>query len=474
MARSVNRRDFLTQSGRTAAGVAGTAIVVAQPGRTRAQPAGANNRIGVALIGCGGMGQYDLRDFLRSDEVRCVALCDVDSSRFGDNQAMRHVNEHKPDDPKPEFVKDYRRVLDMKAVDAVIVGTPDHWHCLPVAEAFQAGKDVYHEKPVALTIAEGRHMANMARKHGRISQVGTQQRSGVHFQQAVAIVRSGQLGVISKCEVWICDNLTPDGMGTPEDSDPPATVDYDFWLGPAPKRRFNRNRFHGQFRWFWAYAGGKITDWGVHLIDVIHWAMDCDTPLAASAAGGKYALTDNRETPDTMDVLYDYPPCRLAPQGFTLQWTHRSGNSQTMEQRDHCMVFHGSEATLMVDRGRWKVFPQTRRQGRERVDRVPAAESKREDANGGRRHRAHVLNFLECIKTRKPCICPAETGHRSTIPPHLGNIALWSQRKIRWDPYREQIVGDADAARHLVRPYRPPWKLPEIQMGRPIPDPEQT
>ncbi len=472
MATSVNRRDFLKSSGKAAVGVAGVAAAVSRPSRAKAAASGANGKIGVALVGCGGMGQGDLRDMLDHDEVRCVALCDVDSMRFGDDQAMKHVNQKKPNDPKPKLVKDYRKVLEMKEVDVVIVGTPDHWHCLPVVDAFQAGKDVYHEKPLALTIAEGRLMANMARKHKRVSQVGTQQRSGIEFQQAVELVQKGKLGTITTCEVWTRNNLTPKGIGAPADGEPPATVDYDFWLGPAPKRPFNKNRFHGSFRWFWDYSGGKITDWGVHLMDIIHWAMECDTPLSAAASGGRYVLEDNRETPDTQDVLYDYPPTKHAPRGFTLQWSHRNSSTYKMNmqgkpnQGSHGMAFYGSEATLILARGGWRLIPQTKRGDNKNVDRIPADKFKGETGFGAR-HRAHVANFIECVKSRKLCRSDVEIGHRSTVPPHLGNIALWTGRKIRWDAINERIVGDDDAARHLIRPYRAPWKLPDIQMGRP-------
>jgi predicted dehydrogenase len=419
------------------------------------------------------MGQYDLGDFLDHDHVRCVALCDVDTARFGDDQAMKHVNEKKSGDPKPKLIQDYRKVLEMKEVDAVIVATPDHWHCLPVIEAFAAGKDVYHEKPVALTIAEGRLMANTARQYDRISQVGTQQRSGEEFQQAVEIVHSGKLGTITTCGVWTRNNLTPRGIGNPMDGDPPSTVDYDRWLGPAPKRPFNKNRFHGSFRWFWDYSGGKITDWGVHLIDVIHWAMETDAPLSATASGGNYVLNDNRETPDTQDVLYDYPPSPHAPRGFTLQWSHRNSNTfwlnrpGDLNKGAHCMAFFGSEATLLLDRGGFRVIPQTKRDGDKDTDRVTADEYKGESRFSDR-HRAHVADFLECVKSRQLCRSDVEIAHRSTVPPHLGNIALWTGRKIRWDAYREQIIGDDDAARHLIRPYRAPWKLPDIEMGRPM------
>jgi len=298
---------------------------------------------------------------------------------------------------------------------------------------------VYVEKPVATTVAEGRAMVDAARRYGRVVQVGMQQRSGAHFQRAVEIVRSGALGTITLCRTWNVGNETPDGIDNPPDCDPPSELDYDMWLGPAPKRPYNPNRSHYSFRYFWDYAGGKITDWGTHLIDIIHWATGADAPLAVAASGGKYAVKDNRETPDTMEAVYDYP-------GFTLVYSYRGCNGRPLDGRGYGMQFHGTNGTLFVDREGFEVVPEE--------GRMEAVSS-----GGSEQHEPHVRNFLDCVKSRARPISDIEIAHRSTTAPHLGNIALLTGRKIHWDRDQEQILDDPAANRLLSRPYRAPWHL---------------
>src|SRR5688572_9284827 len=264
----MDRRTFAKASG--SAMITGAAAA-SSPGSA---VAGSNNRIRCGFIGVGGMGRGDLRDFLRCENVEVVAVCDVWQPNM--EQAVQMT------DGKATGYKDFRRVIDRKDVDVVVVATPDHWHGYITTQACQAGKDVYVEKPLAYNIHEGRRMVEAARKYNRVVQAGTQQRSGRHFQQAVDFVRSGKLGKISRVATWNLQNESPYGMNKFPDSDPPPGLDYDLWLGPAPKRPFNPNRFIFSFRYFWDYAGGYATDWGVHHIDIVQWAMDVRGPKRVS------------------------------------------------------------------------------------------------------------------------------------------------------------------------------------------------
>jgi predicted dehydrogenase len=339
MREAISRRDFLRKAGSAAAGVA----LAQAGGALRAATVSPNEKIIMGIIGVGGMGTADMNYFRANPDVEFAAVCDVDKDRL--EQAVDKAG------GKATPYHDFRKLLERKDIDAVIVATPDHWHALATITACQAGKDVYCEKPVATSIGEGRAMVNAARRYSRVVQIGTQQRSGAHFQRAVEIVRSGMLGNIMLCRAWNAENLLPEGIGNPPDCNPPPELDYDMWLGPAPKRPYNPNRSHYKFRYFWDYAGGKLTDWGTHLIDILHWGTGADGPLAVAASGGKYVVPDNRETPDTLEVVYDYP-------GFTLVYSFRGANEREMDGHSYGMQFHGTKGTLFVDRGGFEVFPE--------------------------------------------------------------------------------------------------------------------
>ena len=254
----VNRRSFIssaTVASGVVTGTAGGAKVASI--RSSSRGVSANSNIPVGLIGCGGMGRYNLRDFLKVDEVECLALADVDTEHSQETaEIVQERRQHRPD-----TYQDFRHLLDRDDLDVVIVATPDHWHALPTIMACQSGKDVYCEKPLATSIEEGRAMVNAARKYDRVVQIGTQQRSAQHFREAVEFVRSRQLGTIRTVRAWAYLDWKG-ALGNPADTNPPDSVDYDFWLGPALKRPFNTARFHWNFRWFWDYSGGLMTDWG--------------------------------------------------------------------------------------------------------------------------------------------------------------------------------------------------------------------
>jgi predicted dehydrogenase len=451
----MKRRDFIKTSIATASAVAASDETFGAPAinTQSSNILGANDQIRIGVIGCGDQANWDATDFARQPNVRIVALCDVYDGSI--KNILRNVA-LKLDAEKTPYFKDFRRILDDKNIDAVIVATPDHWHALPTIMACQAGKDVYVEKPLSLTIEEGRRMVAAARKHNRVVQVGTQQRSARHFQKAVELVQEGKLGKISRVHTWNYDDEFPNGIGNPPDENPPDGLDWDFYLGPAPKAPYNRNRHLGNFRWFWDYSGGKITDWGTHLIDIAHWAMNVDAPTGVSASGGKFILQDNRETPDTLLVVFEYP-------GFVMTYENRTTNARGQDGRwGYGIMFYGSDATMFIDRGGFEIFPEMEGRWRDDIFTARTVAARMSVQRGDPSHFIHVRNFIECMKTRQKPISDVEIGHRSTSAPHLGNIALRTGKKIKWDGAKEQIIGDADASKWLNREYRAPWVLPVI------------
>lgn len=424
----LNRRKFLRMS---AAGVAASPIVTSAV-------MGANDKIHVALIGCGGMGLGDLATFLANPDVECRIVCDVDDTRLA--KAVQLVDGSRG--RKPKTVKDWRRVIDRKDVDAVLVVTPDHWHALPTIYACETGKDVYCEKPLARTVQEGRAMVNAATRYRRIVQMGTQWRSGRHYQEAVELVRAGRLGAVRQVRVWAYLDWVG-GIGRPPDSAPPPGVDYDMWLGPAPLRRFNPNRFHFNFRWFWDYAGGLMTDWGVHLINIVMWAMGTEPPRSVYSVGGKRIVDDNTETPDTQVAVYDFP-------SYTLIFEHQMKGGIGVGGRPHGIAFSGAEATLTIDDHGWEIVSEPKRQSIESSKHGPGPDARP----------AHVRNFLDCMKSREQPVEAPEFAHFVSTVAHLGNVALRSNSMIDWDTEGECARGN-DRANELLRAeYRAPWRLP--------------
>jgi len=441
MTDELNRREFMKRAAMTgaSAGLAMTAL----PGRT----GGANERVVVGVIGTGRQGLDDLQDFAKQPDVEIAAVCDVYRPNLDKGLEAAGGKAVKAS-------KDFREILDRKDIDAVIVGTPDHWHALPTVLACQAGKDVYVEKPIATTIEEGRRMVEAARKYNRVVQVGTQQRSGVHFQRAVQLVQDGFIGKVSFVRTWNYENRYPEGIGHPPDSEPPADLDWDLWLGPAPRVPFNSNRFGvgdrwSTFRYFWDYAGGLMTDWGVHLLDIVQWAMKVEGPRVVTASGGRFYLQDNADTPDTLQVTFEYP-------GFICTYENRWDNGNSMYGKSYGIEFHGTDGTLFVDRGGFEVRPEKRSSGKKQVART--ASMQMDSVND--EHFDHVRNFLDCVKSRQRPISDIEIGHRSTSVCLLGNIAYRSMERIVWDAAAQRLTQAGPEARKLLsRDYRAPWKL---------------
>ena len=435
---------------------------------------GANDRITVGQIGLGGRGKYELSVCYRNPGVRIAAVCDVYRPLVDGAVAMLGG--------KVDGYQDFRRILERKDIDAVFVSTPDHWHAIATILACQAGKDVYCEKPLTHTILEGRRMVEAARKYGRVVQTGSQQRSAEHYVKIVDLIRNGYIGKVSFVECWNHMNTVPAGMGKPADGEPPEGLDWDMYLGPAPMRRYNRNRFIYNFRWFWDYGCGMMTDWGAHHFDIIHWAMGVDAPLTATCAGGKYLLEDNSETPDVFTMDLDYP-------GFTARYTVRYTNAQKILGRPYGIAFYGTRGTLVVDRASWEVMPEMTPPPSDmnRVDEslgirlalragepdgpprasAPRAALCEPAGQSGLRidppcQEAHVQNWLDAVRSRKRPVADVETGHRVVTACHLGAIAYRVGRKVRWDAAQEAVIGDAEAQKLTGKAYRAPWTLPRV------------
>ncbi len=398
------------------------------------------------------MGWSNMRSLLRIPEVECVALADVDQSvldkRAADVEGLR--------DKRPKLYKDYRRMLEDPSIDAVVIGTPDHWHCLTCVDSLAAGKHVYVEKPLANSVEECRLMVAAAEKSGKIVQVGQWQRSGNHYDAAIRFVRSGRLGNIRLVKTWAYQGWMKPVPVKP-DSAPPPGVDYEMWLGPAPKRPFNPNRFHFNFRWFWDYAGGLMTDWGVHEIDIALYAMQARAPISVMATGGKLAYPDDAsETPDTLTTVYAYD-------GFNMLWEHATGIDGGNYGRTEGIAFIGNKGTLVVDRQGWEVIPETEF-SEELGYTVYEMEALPKQNRRGDYLDNHTRNFVEAIQKNDPSMlkCSIEEGAVAAINAHMGNIAFKTGRKLHWDEKNQHFKEGGDANHLLKARYHNQWSLPKI------------
>ena len=379
------------------------------------------------------MGWTDLRSHLKIADVNCAAIADIDQSVL----AARAADVKRVRGTMPATFGDYRRMLERKDIDAVIVATPDHWHCLAMVDALSAGKHVYVEKPIAHTIEECQVMQAATRRYGKMVQVGQWQRSGAHYASAVDYVRSGKLGRIRVVKVWAYQGWMKPVAPQP-DGVTPAGVDYDMWLGPAPKRAFNPNRFHFNFRWFWDYAGGLMTDWGVHEIDIALYAMNVTAPKSVVASGGKFAYPDDAsETPDTLQAVFEYD-------GFNMLWEHATGIDGGPYSKPEGIAFIGNNGTLVVNRGGWEVLPEiTTENGirKYKTESLPVQYNQEDILD------KHTANFVDAIKNNDASRlkCGIDTGSVAAINASMGNIAFRTGRKLHWDAATNQFTGDAEA-----------------------------
>lgn len=443
--------------------MAQTAAVLSASAFSSQRVLGANERVRVGLIGCGGRGMLVAKLMRDVPNVEFAAVCDLYPPH------LARAKEWAGSSAKE--LKNFRRLLEQKDIDAVLIATPDHWHAIPTVLAFQAGKDVFVEKPLGHNVREGRAMVEAARRHDRVVQVGTQQRSAPHYAEVARCIQSGELGRVHFARIWNYVNMYPNGIGRVPDSDPPEGVDWDMYLGPAPFVPFNKNRFVGTYRWFWDYGGGLVTDFGIHRFDSLHQIMGVEAPVSVSASGGRYGLMDGAETPDVVQVTCEYPGFILSYEASMLN-AHGAGGrtpgrkyyqARGADDRPHGEVYYGTNGTLIVDRLGFEIYPELNttsgpgaagREAKAEGHRMQRKEISAEDATA-----LHAKNFIECVRSRKKPSADVEIGHRSSIVSHLGNIAYRTGRKIRWDAAKEQIVDDAEASRLLGRPARKPWDL---------------
>ena len=437
-----NRRNFIKTG-------AGSAIAAGGFLNLNPRAMGSNEKVTLALIGGHNQGRgVALRAIKEGAQFK--TFCDLDPAVL--EKVGAELGEAQGS--KPLFEKDFRRVLDDKEIQGVVIAIPDHWHARAMILACQAGKDVYVEKPLSQTIEEGHLMREAARKYNRVVQVGTQRRSGDHFRSAVEYVASGKIGKVCEIKAWIYQ--TRKSIGRPADGTPPPGVDYDVWLGPAPKRPFNENRFHYNWRFFWDYGNSELGNQGVHVLDVAIWAiqkmrgMDKCLPTRISASGGIYWLDDAKEVPDTQIVTYYYDSLLLTFELRSFAPDHILHQGKKSGGTDFYTAYYGTEGTLVLTNSGWQVYNGDGTSG-------PSEKLVGSPANG-----AHERNFLECVKSRKLPNSHIEIGRLSTTLCHLGNISYKLNRDVHFDPKTETFGSDAEANKLLRKQYRAPYVLPKI------------
>ena len=446
-----SRRQFIKKGSLYAAGLGSTFMFPTELLGMVRRTVSPNDKIQVGLIGCNGMGFANLNTILQNSEVDVVALCDVDEN------VLREKTEYlgKGGIKKPKWYNDYRKMLEDTDIDIVIIGTPDHWHCLQLTDAIDAGKDVYCEKPIANSLVECQVMLDKVNASDRMVQIGQWQRSQPHFVDAINYVHSGKLGQIRLVKTWAYQGWMQPVPVVPN-APVPAGVDYKMWLGPAPDREFNKNRFHFNFRWFWDYAGGLMTDWGVHLIDYALYGMKASLPKSIMAMGGKFAYpNDASETPDTLQTVYEFDD-------FSLLWEHATGIDGGNYGRNHGIAFLGNNGTLVLDRGGWEVIPEHDRPhwDKDLGPKIEAVPLQKAEGNG---LDLHMVNFLEAIKTRDKSIlrAPIKVGYDAAMVSHMGNIAYKTGERLFWDTENGKF-NHTQADQLLTKEYHNGWTFPEV------------
>ncbi len=420
---------------------------------------GANERVRLGVIGVGARGDRLLDEFLRLPDAQIAAVCDLREDYL--NLAGRKAG------AGIVRCKDYRLVLDDRSVDAIVIATPDHWHAIQFVDACRAGKDVFVEKPLSLTVVEGRTMVEVAERTGRVVQVGTQRRSSAMIREAVEFIRAGGIGQVSVARAFDRLNEWPHGIGRFPDEAPPSDMDWDLWLGPAPKVAYNRNRTFYNYRWFYDYSGGQLANNGIHLLDVIRWALELGLPNKIAAIGGNYVVKDAREIPDTLEVIWEFDGKVL------VSFTQTNGNEAPANAQGADLEFRGTKGTLYIHPDRFEVVPEPVAAGlRYRVSPLRRQESKgswmaaRKTAiapkamkGAATADREHVRNFLDCVKSRSQCNAGIRQGYSSTATCLLGNIALKTESTLKWDGAMERFRNNEAANRLLHYAYRKPYVL---------------
>ena len=426
---------------------------------------GANDRVGVGYIGLGNRGDQVHDAFLEFGDQQTAAVCDLRADYM--DLAVRKSR------VSPTRYKEWRKLIEDKNVDAVVIATPDHWHALMMIEACNAGKDVYVEKPLSLTVVEGRKMVETAERTRRVVQVGTNRRSWKSYHEAAAFVRAGGIGHVSVAKAYHIRNEWPLGLGPAPDGPPPSEWEWDQWLGPAPKVPYNANRSYYNFRWFYNYSGGQLTNFGVHFVDVIRWFIGQDSPKAVTAIGGRYGgIKDNREIPDTLEVLWEFGGPTL------VVFCQYNANNAPSNAKNSEIELRGTKGTMYIRNAHWEVVPEeigdfpagyvrgkgygnpVNREGARAGKRKPLIESKASGTATAYDTTAHARNFLDCMKSRAKCNADILTGHLSTSATLIGNIAHKTRTMLDWDGKAERFTNNSAANKWLQYQYRAPYRLP--------------
>ncbi|MCK5367761.1 MAG: Gfo/Idh/MocA family oxidoreductase [Cyclobacteriaceae bacterium] len=444
-----NRRNFIKQSAGLAASL-GLANIPFSNIYAKRKKVAANDKVTLGLVGLRGVNWANLRSHLKIDGVECAALCDVDETILNN----RAADLEKMTGKKADLYGDFRKMLERDDIDAILVGTPDHWHTLGTIYAMESGKDVYVEKPLANSIEECLVLEKAVNRYNKVVQVGQQQRSGQHWNDAKDFVQSGKLGKISSVKAFLNYGNSKELVKVPDGSVPEG-VDYNMWLGPASKRPFNKNRFHGTWRYFWDYGGGIMTDWGVHLIDMVLLFMDVGVPNSVLSSGGKFTFPNSAmETPDNQIAIYEFD-------NFIMSWEHTQGIGYWPYGKHHGVAVYGENGLLLIDRQGWEVRANQEysEEKREQVNRMDPVELQKPQGNS---RDLHALNFIDCIKSREKPACDISIGVNTAINAHLGNIAYRLGRKVYWDHDKKEFINDAKANELAKAKYRSPWELPKL------------
>lgn len=424
---------------------------------------GANDRIRLGFIGVGNRGDQVLSAFLEQGDIEIAAVSDMYQPHL--DFAVKKIQASKGN--LPDAYLDYRKLLDRKDFDAVVICTPDHWHALQMVQACEAGKDVYVEKPLSLCVAEGRAMVNAARKNNRVVQCGIQRMSSPFAAEAADFIRNGGIGKVSVVRAFHVQNEWPQGIGRPEDAEPPEDFDWNQWLGPAPMQPYNKNRAFYRFRWFNDFSGGQLTNFGVHYLSQIHRSLGFDSPVSVAALGGKFVDFDNREVPDTMEVVWQYPGNTLV----TFSQFNASGNQPAARPCE--IEFRGTKGTLYFSTRGYEVIPEmvTPNQfaARSPINRKleqgwrtgEKAMIEAAKVSGTMRDSDHARNFLDCVKSREKPSCDVEYGHRCTSAALIAGIALKTRSLLDWDADKELFTNHTEANKLLSYEYRKPHIFPK-------------
>ena len=453
-----NRRKFIKQSVLSTAGLSIGNQVFSAPFSQKVL--GSNNKIRVGFIGLGNRGSQLLNWFMQNDDVEIAAFCDVYepyisrdrslvSKKYLEMGKVPKMNESLSSNVKR--YKDYRELLAQKDIDAVCISTPDHWHALQTIHSFEAGKHVYVEKPLTITIKEGREMINAQKKYGKVCAVGLNRRGSPIYQELVQKVQEGVIGKVTTARAQRTSNMFPNGIGTLKPAAPPKDFDWNMWLGPRDFRPYQYNMAPYFFRW-WKEYSSQMGNWGVHYLDVIRWMMGESAPMAITANGGKYAVKDDRNIPDTMEVLFEMPSKAIIK--FSIHEANGGGGIMGGE-----VELNGSKGNLIASQEGYEITPS--RSGQfQSWDKLVAPSDKKLYGLGSNDSTFNLIrNFLDCIESGQEPVCTLEEGHRSTCFAHLANISLELRQRIEWDPIQEKITNNEKANDFLHYEYRAPWKL---------------